>query len=205
MVSAATYWASGLLCSSAGGEGAAPGGQLMGKARGSAVPAATRERREACRRMGCCFGYAGLLAGLIAAMSAEGRAPVQNAVHTAFTIAFFSLVLGAALLLTAASDLSSPLGHLRAMLALLLSVMMGTQLALFVLVNQYVRNGYGIPSSVYASTEYGILALLAALPMTWAGTALESDRHRAELSNGMDLRSRLPGYGGAKLSAGVVG
>lgn len=137
--------------------------------------------RQVCCQLGCCLACVSIACGCGAALLVEG-APLHNVLHDALSIAFFATMVMAEVFMSAGSGLSAALGQIRIFVAGMLLVCSLVQLALFLLVNQFIPNTYDIPHAVYALSEYGSLCLLLAWPITWvhevSGAPLSSESSR---------------------------
>jgi len=130
------------------------------------LPSAPQKLRPTCRWLGCRFLYASLALGAAAGLSLQ-HGPLHNVLHVALTAPLFASLWLAVILCTASSENSTLFGLLRFLVTAAIAKGMLILLLIFVFTNQYVRNSLVLHPSLYATTEYVVLTLLAIWPLTW--------------------------------------
>lgn len=130
------------------------------------LPSAPQKLRGSCRWIGCRFLYAAMVLGTASGLCLKDG-PIRNVLHTFVTMPFFICVWLAVIFCTASAENSTVFGLLRFVVTAAIVKGMLVLLFVFMFAYEYIPNSLGLSPSLYAATEYAVLILLAAWPLTW--------------------------------------
>jgi len=119
------------------------------------------------KSLGCTLGYAGAFFGLLAALIMKGT-PIRNILNLFCSIMAIGCFMIAMTLTVLSSDVCTRVCRIRRHLTLLVCVPMMTLHMMLILADQCLSSRFEIHHSVYACTEYAVVLLLVAWPLTWA-------------------------------------
>lgn len=131
------------------------------------MPASTNPQRLALgRKLGCLLGYAGASFGLAAALIMKGT-PLQNVANLFCSMMSLGMLTIGMVLTVLSSGACTQAERFRRCLTLLMCAPMMIVHITLMLANQCLPSYYQVPSTVYAFTEYIVIALLTVWPLAW--------------------------------------
>jgi len=131
------------------------------------------------RRLGCLLGYTGAFFGLAAALIMKGT-PLQNVMNLFCSIMSLGLIMIAmALTVLSADPTSNQSVRFRRCLTMLVCLPMMIVHIMLMLADQCLPSYYQVPHAIYAITEYIVVLLLAAWPLTWAAEVRDTWQRNA--------------------------